>query len=549
MTFERWLQTRLNAHGAKLAVDGDIGRATIAAIKKFQSANGIIPAGVANSSTVEALRRQPGATGKVAGEPAAPAATLPPWMYELVRRMGLHEVRDKAELVSFLKIGKFLGDPAKLPWCFRGDVEILTEEGWQRFDELTAGRVYQASADGELSLTEYIPVVKDYVGDLDVVTHQSFTLRADPDHRWWGSLGREGSALVRRDNQFCRLSEMKTEGLSIPSVHAGGVGCGLDEKRLRLVAAILSDGTIKRREDGTPREICIAVSRQHKIDALHGLSPSHHYVQKEAYGPLTTKPMDIFTFRFDGWMHAVITPNKELDRDFINSMSQGDARSFLDAYRMFDGSQSRFHLYTSSEQRRDDLMQIAVMAGWFAGVTTKTGGFGDRPCYEIHVKTRHEHQHISPENISREFFAGKLYCVTVPEHRIVVRERGRGAVVTGNCGDAVESAFAKTLPDERLPTNAFFAQNWATFGKKVEPMVGAVGVIRWSAGAGHVGFVSRVSASTISLVGGNQTNAVTNASFPRSKFIAFRWPLTFPVRAYPTFTGATIDGGGVVATR
>lgn len=231
MTFERWLQTRLVEHGAKIAIDGDIGRATNAAMKKFQAERGLPVTGIADPATVEQLRtlRRP-AQGMVE---AAPAATMPPWMYELVRRLGLHEIDDKADLTEFLKIGKFLGDPAKNPWC----------------------------------------------------------------------------------------------------------------------------------------------------------------------------------------------------------------------------------------------------------------------------------------------------------------------------GDAVESAFAKVLPDERLPTNAFFAQNWKGFGREVEPMVGAVGVIRWSPTAGHVGTVSEVTATQIGMVGGNQSNKLSNARFPRSAFIAFRWPLTFPITEYPAFHGAVASAAGIASTR
>lgn len=106
------------------------------------------------------------------------------------------------------------------------------------------------------------------------------------------------------------------------------------------------------------------------------------------------------------------------------------------------------------------------------------------------------------------------------------------------CGDMVESCIAKVLPAEVLPANPFWAQAWTTFGINAQsPLVGSIGVIRWSASSGHVGFVAGVEGSKIVLLGGNQSNAITLASFPREKFIAFRWPKTFPVKAYPALRG------------
>lgn len=113
MSFAEWLQSRLVAHGASIDVDGALGPATRAAIIAFQRARKIKQTGVADDVTIAALRSEP---GKRAAVPER-AEEIPPWMAEMHRRKDLHEVRDKAALVSWLKIGKFLGDPAKLPWC------------------------------------------------------------------------------------------------------------------------------------------------------------------------------------------------------------------------------------------------------------------------------------------------------------------------------------------------------------------------------------------------------------------------------------------------
>lgn len=109
------------------------------------------------------------------------------------------------------------------------------------------------------------------------------------------------------------------------------------------------------------------------------------------------------------------------------------------------------------------------------------------------------------------------------------------------CGDAVESALSKTLPREALPSNPFWAQGWNTWGVDVkQPIVGSIGVIRWTARTGHVGFVAGVSGSRVNMLGGNQSNSISVASFPRSKFIGFRWPQTFPLKSYPALQGTAL---------
>lgn len=120
------------------------------------------------------------------------------------------------------------------------------------------------------------------------------------------------------------------------------------------------------------------------------------------------------------------------------------------------------------------------------------------------------------------------------------------------CGDAVETCIVKTLPDEPVPSNPFFAQNWKSFGIDAGgPLVGAIGVIRWNAKSGHVGIVVGYDAKAqrVFLMGGNQQNKVTISSFPEAKFIAFRWPKTVPFRRYPALRADSVEPADYAATR
>lgn len=99
-------------------IDGKFGALTRKALVAFQANAGLKVDGIAGPKTVAALRQALIDLGKPPASNLLTDRAGPPWYQELLRRKGLHEVRDRTGLIAWLRSdGKTLGDPAKLPWC------------------------------------------------------------------------------------------------------------------------------------------------------------------------------------------------------------------------------------------------------------------------------------------------------------------------------------------------------------------------------------------------------------------------------------------------
>lgn len=98
------------------------------------------------------------------------------------------------------------------------------------------------------------------------------------------------------------------------------------------------------------------------------------------------------------------------------------------------------------------------------------------------------------------------------------------------CGDFVETCIRIGLPAEPFPElldqNPYWARNWGVFGTPCEPTYGAVLVFSRGTG-GHVGFCVGADDTSFSVLGGNQSDAVTIAPISKSRLIASRWPATW----------------------
>jgi uncharacterized protein (TIGR02594 family) len=86
----------------------------------------------------------------------------------------------------------------------------------------------------------------------------------------------------------------------------------------------------------------------------------------------------------------------------------------------------------------------------------------------------------------------------------------------------------RSWPNVHLPTTGkLTARSFLKLGQTDRHAKrGAIAVFRRgrSAWQGHVGFVLEADATHIMLLGGNQSDAVTQARYPRSKLLGLRWP-------------------------
>jgi uncharacterized protein (TIGR02594 family) len=77
------------------------------------------------------------------------------------------------------------------------------------------------------------------------------------------------------------------------------------------------------------------------------------------------------------------------------------------------------------------------------------------------------------------------------------------------------------------PSGSLLARSYLTWGEPLaEPLPGAITVLSRSSdpASGHVGFLLAETTSSVILLGGNQSDGVTVAAFPKSRLLSYRWP-------------------------
>lgn len=118
---------------------------------------------------------------------------------------------------------------------------------------------------------------------------------------------------------------------------------------------------------------------------------------------------------------------KTFSSEMINVLSSRQARLLLEEYVWLDGCKNlsvfnSYQLASNNQTVVDQLMQIAIMAGYGVTVSGPRNGV-----YHVTFNTSGQAE-VQKNHVSQVEYSGDVWCVTVPNHTLVVRRNGKSAV-------------------------------------------------------------------------------------------------------------------------
>jgi nucleoside-diphosphate-sugar epimerase len=129
---------------------------------------------------------------------------------------------------------------------------------------------------------------------------------------------------------------------------------------------------------------------------------------------------------------GVGSENKKLP-DWILKLPKEQLKIVFDTMMLGDGTSSKgkYCYSTISPRLRDQFIEICLKIGYASSVNTKL--YSDKkPIYHIGISKQHLVHKVTNDNIKYFEYDGKVYDITIPNHRFYIRYNGKH-MWTGNC--------------------------------------------------------------------------------------------------------------------
>ncbi len=352
--------------------------------------------------------------------------------------------------------------------CYDDKTEVLTENGWKLFENLTEDDLIADIADNEtLSFQPYSDYIKyRFEGELVRFTNKvgSIDLAVTPNH----------NMVVKKRKQLSYKRNTEGKYISRTSYTSNYNFITADvfnPNRDNYIPISLVQDTpyslspieqffIAYQADGSSKPVGNSTGSLSKH-----LAYSFHFAKARkikrfeeiligAGLQYTKTTSDTTNFYVKVPIEVVL--DKRLKTMFGMNLSKGKAEAIIDELQHWDGSSksiSGLSYSTTVKDNVDYIQYLSVLSGKQCSIPIRDADETRQILYTTYISTGNM---IGGDSIVKtlEPYKGNVYCVTVPNHRLVVRSNGRVSI----CGNSTRrGAVASYLPIEHTDFDEFIS--------------------------------------------------------------------------------------------
>ena len=358
-----------------------------------------------------------------------------------VKYAGAHTYRDSGEQYN----------------CFTGDVEVLTRNGWVRFDRWGGDAIMQWWPDGRATFEESPGALrKHYSGHMVDVQAVLLDACMTPEHR---IVSVRGVKPVERPAQFL-LDHTGLGGIPTSGAWVGASESVYTPDEARLMAAIAADGCTILRKTTRPG-MQIGLRKLRKIERMRNLldAVGVPYTIRE-YPPQTGHKGAHNTVQF----YIPDCPYPKGFGPWVLGLDRAALDALVEEIPYWDGW--RHHKTGSHEFCAADAAQAEwVATAWHLSDTPATvRHYNGR--WQLHRRRQGSRTSVTATDVKRVQHDGDVFCASVESSYIFIRRNGKIAV-TGQCQNLPRIGRDKHGAIVPKRTNALRMSMRAPRGKRV----------------------------------------------------------------------------------
>jgi anaerobic ribonucleoside-triphosphate reductase len=248
--------------------------------------------------------------------------------------------------------------------CVNSDTEVLSVNGFKKYNELKEGDLIYTWNNGELQLNPVRKVIiKPYTGKLHSYSSGRYDQTVTPNHRM----------LVKKhnvDEYNIKLSEeifnAKTP-YALPTKFSSSSikGIGLSDDEIRLAAIIYTDGSVDMRDGKAHKATVYKSPKRYGNEMICEIAEKLglEFTESKKQGEFGS--VNQYTFYGDAARRIIeLVGSKTNINSIFLGMNQHQAEIFLNTWATFDGNVQKMVLQCDNPQIADEIQQIAVLAGY-----------------------------------------------------------------------------------------------------------------------------------------------------------------------------------------